>query len=153
MTGGNKDIIRRRAALGGALKALRQRRGATTKQLAESLGISPRSYENFEAVRGRINFERVHQLARTLSADPFAIFAALELDAPDFAVHCADNKLMSVLLLALREFAANSGGAIVHLDPQTLLAAFQGTFEELALEAKHRAALASRDVNRDLDDE
>lgn len=138
-----QDAVRRRAALARALKALRRRRGATAGEVAQAIGMPLRSFEYFEAGGGRINVDRVHQAAEALNADPFAIFAAIELDAPEFAVHCADNKLMTILLLALRDFEASCGDAIVQLDPRTLMAAFKHTFEELARQAEDRAKLAA----------
>ena len=138
-----QDAVRRRAALARTLKALRRRRGATAQQTAQAMGMALRSFEHFEAGRARINVDRVHKLADALRADPYAIFAAAELDAPDFAVHCADNKLMMILLIALGDFERTCGSAIVHLDPATLLAAFSRTFQDLAEQAHDRAKLAA----------
>jgi hypothetical protein len=53
-----------------------------------------RTYQNFEAGRTRINVERVHAIAQILDADAPAIFAAVELGSPEFAVRAADNKLV-----------------------------------------------------------
>jgi transcriptional regulator with XRE-family HTH domain len=143
MAEATKDAVRRRAALARTVKALRRRRGVTAADVAHALGMPLRSYEHFKSGRTRINVDRIHQVCEALDADPNAVLAAIELDAPNFAVHCADNKLVSILLFALQEFEKTCGGAMVQLDPSTLMAVFSRTFQELAKQARERAALSS----------
>jgi transcriptional regulator with XRE-family HTH domain len=143
MAEATKDAVRRRAALARTVKALRRRRGLTAADVAVALGMPLRSYEHFEAGRTRINVDRIHQVCEMLDADANAVLAAIELDAPNFAVHCADNKLMSLLLIALQEFEKTCGSAMVQLDPSTLMEVFSRTFQDLAEQARKRAALST----------
>jgi len=134
----------RQAFLSRALKALRRRRGVGVAHLAKAIGIPVRTYQHFEAGRTKIDVERVHAIAQILDADAPAIFAAVELASPEFAVRAADNKLVTVFLLTLKDFDARSGDQITHLDARTLMSAFDTTFKELAQLATDRAEAASR---------
>jgi transcriptional regulator with XRE-family HTH domain len=134
----------RQAYLSRALKALRRRRGVRVAFLAKAIGMPVRTYQNFEAGRTRINVERVHAIAEILDADAAAIFAAVELASPEFAVRAADNKLVTAFLLSLKDFDARSGDQITHLDARTLMSAFDQMFGELAQIAKARAEAACR---------
>ena len=95
-----------------------------------------RSYEHFEAGSGRLNLARVHLFADVLDADPFAVFAALDIGSPDFAVRCADNKFMTILMMALQEFDASAQDDIARLTASTLIAAFTRCFDELVVQAR-----------------
>lgn len=90
-----------------------------------------RSYEHFEAGKGRLNTDRVHALAAALSADPYGIFSAMAINSPEFAVRTADNKLMTVFFIALQEFDATTQDAIAHLDAYALMDAFTEMFDKL----------------------
>jgi transcriptional regulator with XRE-family HTH domain len=136
------DVPSRRTALARAIKALRRRRGLRAAEVAASLGIQLRSYENFEAGRGRLNVDRVHQVARILGADPYAILAAVDIGSAEFAVRCAENKLMAIFVRKLRDFDAASGDQIAQLDPAFLMASFTRMFVDLAQEASERQAMA-----------
>ena len=65
--------------------------------LLESPDFRIRAY--FEAGRGKINVDRIHQFARVLDVDPYAILAAVEIRSPGFAVACAEQKLMTLFLV------------------------------------------------------
>lgn len=103
-----------------------------------------RSYEHFEAGCGRLNLLRVHLFADALDADPFAIFAALDIGSPDFAVRCADNKFMTILMMALQEFDASARDDIARLTASTLIAAFTRCFDELVVQARAEEEFVGR---------
>lgn len=129
-------------ALSQILKRLRRRRGLTAAMAADALGMGLRSYENFESSRHRINLPRILAAARLFKADPYILLLAADLGRPDLALRCADNQLGAVFSVALEAFDAQAGDTIVHLDAQTLLAAFTHTFHHLAAVAAQRDRLA-----------
>jgi transcriptional regulator with XRE-family HTH domain len=126
----------RRASFSKALKALRRRRGLPATDVAEALGMSLRSYEYFESGHGRLNILRVHEVARILKADPFALLIAVDIGSPEFAVRSMDNKLAMILLMAVADFDAVAADQISLLEPATLIAVFRKTFAGLV--ALHR---------------
>jgi hypothetical protein len=134
------DLPDRRTSFSKAVKALRRRRGLPKAFVADAMGMPVRSYEYFESGRGRLNVLRVHEVARILQADPFALLIAVDIGSPDFAVRSIDNKLASILVMAVADFDATAADHIPLLDPATLIAAFRRAFEGLASQALERAA-------------
>jgi len=114
------------------LRALRRRRGLRPADVAEALQMPQRSYEHFEGASGRLKVRRVHEFAEFTDSDGFAILASLALGSPEFALRCADNKLMTILMMALQDFDAKVGDDIARLDARTLIGAFTRVFDELA---------------------
>jgi transcriptional regulator with XRE-family HTH domain len=126
------------------LKGLRRLRGARPPQMAADLQMSLRAYEHFENGKGRLNVDRIHAFAGLLNADPFAILAAFDIGSPDFALRCANNKLMMIFMSALQEFDAEAQDTIVGLDPLTLLESFTAFFSGLAAKAREQEAVISQ---------
>jgi hypothetical protein len=103
--------------------------------MADAMGMQRRTYEYFEAGRGKINVDRIHQFAKVLDVDPYAILAAVEIRAPGFAVACAEHKMMTVFMVGLQEFDANANAAVAKLNTATIVTGFTHVFEALAREA------------------
>ena len=126
--------------LSRALKAVRRKRGLRTAEVARAMGLPLRSYEHFEAGAGRLNIERVHQFAQALEVDPYAILAAVDIASPAFAARCADNKLMTILLMALQEFDANGQDDLSRVDARSLITGFTRLFDSLLARARDEEA-------------
>ncbi|HVI33759.1 XRE family transcriptional regulator [Phenylobacterium sp.] len=127
--------------LSEVLKSLRRHRRLRACQVADAMAMPLRSYEHFEAGRGRLNIARIHAFAQATDTDAFAILAALALGSPAFAVACADNKLMLILMMAVQDFEAAAGAEIARLEPRTLIAQFSRALGELAEIAVRRDPL------------
>lgn len=134
----------RGALLSEALKGLRKRRGLKPCEMASALHMAPRSFEYFESGRSRINLDRLHQAAEALGADPYALLLAVDMGSPRFAMRCAENKLVSILVMALQEFDQVNGDDIALLDPRTVMAAFTQALDELSRHARERADIVAR---------
>ena len=104
------------------------------------MGMAPRSYEHFEAGGGKVNLERIHRFAAATRSDPYAILAALAFGSPEFALRCADNKLMSILMVSLKELDEDVGDAIADLEALPIINAFTRATKELAAQAERRDA-------------
>jgi transcriptional regulator with XRE-family HTH domain len=133
-----------RTYIAATLKGVRRLRNVRSPEMAARLHLSLRAYENFENGRGRLNVERILRVATLLKADPHAMLTALEIGSPDFAQRCANNKLMSILLLAIRDFDAKAQDAIVGLDPLFLMKAFSAFFDQLAEHAAEQQEVITR---------
>lgn len=129
-----------RTALAQALRAIRRSRGLSVAQVAQAMGLPRRSYEHFEAGGGRLNVARVIAFAEATLSDPYAILAAVFLDAPDIARRSCDNKLATILLLALQDFNTAAGEDMARLAPHVLISAFEEMFARLTAEAQGREA-------------
>lgn len=117
--------------LSAALRMIRRQRGLRSIDVADRMAMAPRSYEHFEAGAGRVNLERLHRFAKATDSDPYALIACLTLGSPEFALRCADNKLVTILMVALQEFDRDHADALSALDARTLISTFTRTFAEL----------------------
>lgn len=129
--------------LSSALRLIRSHRRMRAIDVAEAMGMALRSYEHFEAGGGRINLERIHRFAEVTDSDPYAILAAITFGSPYFALRVADNKLMTILMVALQEFDEELGDVITELDGRTLINTFTKAMKELALQSVRREAAAN----------
>lgn len=118
--------------LSAALKAIRKERRMRSSEVARALGMPLRSYEHFESGRGRFTFDRIVRFAEVTNSDPLAIIAVLALKSPAFALRCADNKLMTIFMIAMSELNDELGDDIVFLEPGTLIGAFTRVTKDLA---------------------
>jgi transcriptional regulator with XRE-family HTH domain len=136
------DVPGRGVTLSRILKALRRLRGLRSIDVANAMGMKPRSYEYFESGKARLNVDRVHQVAKILKADPYSILAAIDIGSPAFALRTVDNWMGSLWLMALLEFDADLQDDIARLPPAELILGFTKMFDELAKLARERDASA-----------
>ena len=118
--------------LGASVRLIRKHRRFKTIDVARAMGMALRSYEHFEAGGGKVNVERIHRFAEVTGSDPYAILAALALGSPEFALRCADNKLVTILMVALQELDLSAGDAIADLDALPIINTFTRAMKELA---------------------
>jgi transcriptional regulator with XRE-family HTH domain len=130
------------ALLSAALKAIRKDRRMRPSEVARALGMPLRSYEHFEAGRGRITYDRLVRFAEATNSDPVALLAAIPLQSPEFALRCADNKLMTILTIALSELNEDLGDDIMYIESGTLIGAFTRVAKELAEHVRKRDTFA-----------
>lgn len=136
------DEIRDNALIGAAMKAIRKTRRLRTSEVARALGMPLRSYEHFEAGRGKITYDRIAKFAEATNSDPLAIIAAVPLQSAEFAINCADNKLMTILMIAMCELHEELGEDIVYLEPRTIIGAFTRVTNELVEHVRKRDVFA-----------
>lgn len=131
------------ATLSASLRLIRMHRRMRTVDVAEAMGMRPRTYELFEAGKGKVHHERIHRFARVTDSDPYAIFTAMALGSPEFALRAADNKLVEILVVALQALDEDMGDGISELDGRTIINAVTRAFKELALQAVRRDEAAN----------
>ncbi len=95
--------------LAAALRLIRLHRRMKPAEVADAMGMAKRSYEHFEAGKGKINLERIHRFAEATDSDPYAIIDCMALGSPEFAVRCADNKAMLALRVVTQARSRRSG--------------------------------------------
>ncbi len=131
------------ATLSASLRLIRMHRRMRTVDVAEAMGMRPRTYELFEAGKGKVHHERIHRFARVTDSDPYAIFTAMALGSPEFALRAADNKLVEILVVALHALDEDMGDGISELDGRTIINTVTRAFKELALQAVRRDEAAN----------
>jgi hypothetical protein len=113
-------------------------------EVARAMGMPPRSYEHLEAGSGRMTYERIVDFAEATDSDPIAIMASLSFGNSDFAVRCMDNKLMTIMMIALMELDADLGDDVTFLDAQTLVGGFTRLTRDLAQHVRKRETFAEQ---------
>lgn len=106
------------------------------------MGMAKRTYEHFEAGKGAINLQRIHQFADATDSDPYAIIDCMALGSPAFAVRCADNKAMLAWRVVTQEFDQEVGDAIMELETSSIINAFTKTLKDLGLQAVRKDVAA-----------
>ena len=132
----NQTDAQRHATLSQALKQLRSRRGFRSADVAREMGISHRNYQRFERGELGLDLEKIFGFADVVRADPWGIVFAAEFGSVNFALYCADNQAISLLLTMLRRFDRQAGKDIAALDPRSLALIFRRSFEQISLRAQ-----------------
>jgi transcriptional regulator with XRE-family HTH domain len=128
--------------LSQAMRAIRKERRLRTSEIARLLDMPVRSYEHFEAGRGKISFDRIMRFAKVTDSDPIALLAALALGKPEFALYCADNKFMTIMMYAMRELEEELGPDIAYISSGTAVGAFMRVVKELIESVRKRDTFA-----------
>jgi transcriptional regulator with XRE-family HTH domain len=124
--------------LARTLKALRRRRGLLAGEVARRMGMKFRTYQLFEAGGGKLNLSRLQSFAEATDADPWAILAGLALGDPEFALLCADNKLMSAAMETVRDFNREFATDAAKLDPRLVMSELDAAWARLGAAARRR---------------
>jgi len=123
-----------------AMRNIRLARRMRPSELARELNMPLRTYEHLEAGRGKITYEKIVRFAEATNSDPVAILLSIPLKSDAFAVRCADNKLATILTIALGELNEELGDDIEFLEAGTLIGAFTRVTKDL------KAHVANRDL-------
>ena len=137
-------LTARQMLLSQILKAIRVRRGLRSSEAARAMGMPLRSYQHFESARGREDVPTIHAFADAVNADGHAIMLALEMRSADFALACLDNKLTSVMVLAVERFYRKAGQEIARIDPRSVISAFEQAFATLTAKLREDDAYVER---------
>lgn len=130
--------------IANALRAIRKARRMKPSEVAAAMGIPVRTYEHFEAGTGRISYARLARFAQATDSDPVAILAVVPLRSAEFALRCADNKLMTIVMATLRELNEELGPDIEYLNVRTLIGAMDKLGKELVEYVQRRDLFAER---------
>ena len=120
------------------LRALRRHRGLRRVDVAAGMGLALRSYDHFEAGRGKVSLSRIWAFAEVTDTDPYAILVALQMGDPDFAVRCADNKMMLILMMTGEDFGRAARAEVARLDSRDVITVLERAFAVLRLQARQQ---------------
>lgn len=130
------------STIGATMRLVRKARKLRSFDIAKSMNMPLRSYEYLESGKGRVSFERVMAFARAADVDGWALLASVPLGSPEFALRCADNKLMTILLVSMKELEDDLGNDMTFLQPGTLIGAFTRLRKDLAQHVRNRDQFA-----------
>lgn len=118
-------------ALRATLRSVRQARRMRTHDVARQMGMPLRTYEHFEAGETQFDLGKVQAFARATDADVASIISSLLIEAPGLAVRTMDNKLMELVLTALKDFNDDVGDRIAALEGAVILSVMNQAFAAL----------------------
>lgn len=131
MSGVPPDLPRDGALLSAAVKAVRKHRGMTTAEVADAMNMALRTYERFEAGATRLNLDHIHRFAAATNSDPYALILSVVIGSSELARRCADNKMATILTVAIQRFDQTIQDRLMDLDARTLITAITGMFDTL----------------------
>ncbi|KAK0329819.1 hypothetical protein LTR94_035221, partial [Friedmanniomyces endolithicus] len=106
--------------LSAALKLVRKARGMSSRQTADAMHMSIRTYQRFEAGETRLNLDHIHRFAKATASDPHAIVMSVMIGSPRFALNTADNMLSTILIVGVQKLELAVGDGIAELDTRGL---------------------------------
>jgi transcriptional regulator with XRE-family HTH domain len=130
--------------LAAAIRDVRLYRRMRPSEVARAMGLPLRTYERFEAGKGPITFDRLERFAAATNSDAFALLAVLPLGVPEFARRCADNKLMTIVMMSVEEMAETLGEDVCLLEAKTLINAYTRASHDLREHLEKRDVFAER---------
>lgn len=133
-----------REILSKAVRGIRRKRGLKTITVAERMGLPLRTYELFEAGGGRLSPDRVWKFAEATDSDPFAIALSIAFRDAEFAIACANTKLVLIIVMQLQDFFEDRGPDLAYLDPPNIIGAFERIFNELGAKLDDSEAFLRR---------
>ncbi|MGV9006062.1 MAG: helix-turn-helix domain-containing protein [Brevundimonas sp.] len=131
MSGVPPDLPRDGELLSAAVKAVRKHRGMTTAEVANAMNMALRTYERFESGATRLNLDHIHRFAAATNSDPYALILSVVIGSPELARRCADNKMATILTVAIQRFDRTIQDRLLDLDARTLISAVTGMFDTL----------------------
>lgn len=130
------------ALLAEAMRNIRKSRRMRPSEVAKAMGLPVRTYEHLEAGEGRMSYERIVKFAKVTNSDPDALLAVIQIDSPEFAQRCADNKLMRIMMFHIRELNEELGDDIAYLESGVVLGAMSRLSKELVEHVRKRDTYA-----------
>lgn len=132
------------------LKTIRRERRMKGSEVAAAMGVALKTYENFEAGRGRLDLEKIRLFAEATRSDAVAIVLALLFGSLEIALRAMDNKISTILWIALREFGEDVGDAMSGIPGTAAFEAFRHAFKELADLLRRRDDAAERWLEQEI---
>lgn len=117
--------------LSAAIRGIRRLRGFSASETATGMNLALRTYQDFEAGRGRLNVDYIHRFCRFVDADPDAIIASLAIGSPDFAIRCSSNKLMRIVMIGVQQLNQQLGDKVATLEARTIVNAVNASVRDL----------------------
>lgn len=117
--------------LSAAIRGIRRLRGLSSAETAAGMNLALRTYQDFEAGRGRLNIDYIHRFCRFVDADPDAIIASLAIGSPEFAIRCSSNKLMRIVMIGVHQLNAQLGDKLANLEARSIVATVNAGVRDL----------------------
>lgn len=124
-------LARQARLLSQIVKAIRKERHMTGAQVAAGMGVSLRTYQDFEAGRRAFDFNKVRLFAKATRSDAVAILLAIYFSWPDLAVLLMDNKMATGFFIVMRDLFQDVGPRLSRVPAGLLVSGFRFIRDEV----------------------
>lgn len=112
--------------------------------VARGMGIGLRTYEDFEAGRGRLDLEKVRLFGLATDVDAVAITLGLLFGSREIALRALENKAATILWVAMQEFEGDVGDQMAIIPGSYFLESLRLAFSRLREYLQKRDSGAER---------
>jgi transcriptional regulator with XRE-family HTH domain len=124
------------------LKMVRKERRLTQEEVAESMRMPLRTYQEFERGVGALDLRKLRLFARATRSDPVALQLALFFKHPEVALYTLDSKLPMTFWVAFFELLTRVGPRLNIVPPGLVLSGMRRMTEEIDEHLARHAASA-----------
>jgi len=124
-------LARQARLLSQIVKAIRKERHMTGAEVAVGMGVSLRTYQDFEAGRREFDFNKVRLFAKATRSDAVAILLAIYFNWPDLAVLLIDNKMATAFFIVMRDLFTEVGPRLSRVPAGLLVSGFRFIRDEV----------------------
>jgi|GEM_PF-995626 len=124
-------LARQARLLSQIVKAIRKERNMTGAQVAAGMGVSLRTYQDFEAGRRAFDFNKVRLFAKATRSDAVAILLAIYFNWPDLALLLIDNKMATAFFIVMRDLFTEVGPRLSRVPAGLLVTGFRFIRDEV----------------------
>lgn len=124
-------LARQGRVLSQILKMLRKERHMRSVDVAAAMGVSPRTYQDFEAGRRAYDFDKVRRFAKATRTDANAIHLGVQYNWPELPLLLMDNKISTASYVLLRDLHGEFGARLSQVPASLLVAGFRRISEDV----------------------
>jgi transcriptional regulator with XRE-family HTH domain len=127
----NAPLARQARLLSQIVRSIRKERHMTGAQTAAAMGVSLRTYQDFEAGRRAFDFDKIRLFAKATRSDAVGILLAIHYGWPELAILLMDNKLATAFFILMRDLFAEVGPRLSRVPSALLVSGFRFIRDEV----------------------
>lgn len=124
-------LARQARLLSKILKLVRKERHMTAAQVADGMGVSLRTYQDFEAGRRAYDFDKIRRFAKATRADATSIHLGVQYSWPELPVLMMDNKMATAFFILTRDLHTEIGPRLSRVPPGLLVTGYRQIGDEI----------------------
>ncbi|SFI51792.1 helix-turn-helix transcriptional regulator [Caulobacter sp. UNC279MFTsu5.1] len=118
-------LARQAQLLSEIVRMLRKERHMTQEEVAVAMGVSLRTYRDFEKGRRAYDFNKVRLFAKATRSDAAAIHLGVQFNWPELPLLLMDNKMATAFYVLTRDLFAEFGPRLSRVPAATWVAGFR----------------------------
>ncbi len=124
-------LARQARLLSQVVKMIRKERHMTGAEIASAMGVSLRTFQDFEAGRREFDFNKVRLFAKATRSDAVAILLAIHFSWPELAVLLMANKMATAFFIVMRDLYTEVGPRLSRVPAGLLVSGFRFIRDEV----------------------